>query len=640
MYNFHFSDRVIPVLILLIVVSFKSYSQDKSIKFGNVPADDIAMTVYEAEPEAEAVVLAKTTDLVMNYQQNGFVMIYKNFKRIKILKESAFDRATIEFDYYHKNRREIVTNLKALITYPDGSSYKLKKDEIYKTKADNSWTNVKFTFPKLEEGVIIEYSYDLKSEDIFTLEDFYFQFDIPTRYADLRHVIPENIDYIFLRQGIEYITQTSTAFVMEDVPSMKEESFITTMNDYRGRIKMQIKGYRDSYGVFNPITSTWGKLVESLYDDRRFGHQIEKASASNKFVSLAKPILDSDLTDKDKILKLQNFLLDNVTCNGDYGLYSTDGLEDAFEAKEASHTELNFMMICLLKQMGITAYPFLISTRNQGKLYTGYPFIAQFSYAIIYAEVDGKPMLIDVEDENRPPGIVSFSTLNTEGLIANIEGPSWFPIEPKKGRDLFLFDLTVSGDTLKGILKGKYDLANAIMERKLFEADKEGEHWKNRIQEKFSEAEIVSAKCENENNLYESFRDELEVNIIGACVDAGDIVYIDPFIYSNYAENPFKIEERNFPVDFGRPFQEQYVFSLQIPEGYTVDELPEKTAMTTEDRSASFQLSAATVSGKVQIVKKIDIKKSVYTPEEYGALKKLFDLMIEKSGEQIVLKKI
>ncbi len=631
--------RSIFLLSFLFFIN-STYAQDTSIKFGKVPSEDIEMLEYELEPDADAVVLAKTSDLSLLYA-GSFTMIYHNFERIKIFKETAYDEyGEISFDYYHNKGAEVVSGIKAMITYPDGSSYRLKKNEIYKEKIDDRWTNVKFTFPKLQEGSIIEYIYDLKSQQIFSLDDFVFQSEIPTRYADITFEIPDNIDYIFLKQGLNYIESCPNCFYMENIPSMKKESYITTMADYRGRLKTQIKGYRDAYNVYNPLVTTWPKLMKGLYEDQRFGRQIENSIASKQIIKLAKPHLTSSKPIEEKILALQNFILKNVSWNGQYSLYSVKGIDKAFKSKEANASELNFMMIALLREIGIECYPLLVSTRNHGKLFKLYPFVDQFNYALVYTEIDGKPFIIDVAHKNRPPGLIRFSALNEDALIARKEDGEWIKIEAPKDRELLYASFEIKEDKLVGNIKGKYDAYSAVRERDSYDNGGLKEHWEKKLKNKFADAQVTKVASENKEDLYLSFKEDMDVLIPGSCVSAGDIMYIDPFIYETFDENPFKLEERTFPVDFGYSFVEQYVFTLKIPDEYAIEEIPETISMATEDRKAQFVLNASKVNGQVQIMKKLEILKPIYSPEEYYALKKLFDLILEKGGEQIVLKKI
>ncbi len=633
------APRIIAFSIF-VLFSFSIFGQKTKLKLGNVPAEDLAMTAYESEPEAEAVYLAKTVFVEMVELGNKLKMKYDYFNRIKILSEAGYDQSDIELSYYHYKGNEKINVLKATITYPNGESYKLSKKEFFREEIDDKWTRIKFTFPNLQVGAVLDYEYSLISSSIVSLEDFEFQYDIPVKFAEFSFDFPDHIDYVFIKQGDQYIKSGDQLYSMENIPSMKEEAYITTMKDYRGVIKTQVQGYRDSYQAYHPLFTTWEKVMEEIYDNDMFGYQITKKSSYNKILKAAEPILAEDIPVKDKILKLQNFILDNVSWNDEYRLFSTKGLENAFEAKTANATELNLMMLAFLKEMGIESYPLLVSTRGNGKLITTYPLIDQFSYALVYAKIDGEEMLLDISDRYRMPGDIKYSGLNREGLIAIEKQPRWHAINPHMGKDIFLANFEIKDGGLHGTLKGKYDSYNAIGERWSYDEDKSGKHWEKRLRGKFSETEVLSAEYEGLDNLYESFKDEVSISIPGACVDAGDLMYIDPFIYSNYDENIFKQEDRQFPVDFGFPQSEQFIFMLEIPEGYDIDEIPGSISMSTEDHSANFLFKASKNGNIIQIVRKMEIKKAVFMPSEYLAMKKLFDLMLEKNGEQLVLKKV
>ena len=529
--------------LFLLIASFVDipflFAQDKSIKFGKVAQSDITMSEYELEPDAEAVILAKKWFMSMDLEGDAS-MKYTRFERIKIFKESAFDFAKVDLQYYYKDRREAINGMQAMITYPDGTSYKLKKNEFYKEKINEFWTKISFTFPKVVEGAIVEYSYQLRSNTVFTPDEFYFQGDIPVRYAELSYKIPDHIDFIFLKQGNSMINDGRNVFTIANVPSMKEEPYITTMTDYRGKIKMQVKGYEDSYNAYHPLLSTWDKLAEELLKDSNFGEQLSKKMLSNKMVKSARPYLDADLAIKDKILSLQNFLLENVNWQGNRGIYSGDGIADAFKNKEGHSSELNLMMIVLLRELGIVAHPILVSARDNGKLIKIYPFVDQFSYALVYAEVDDKIMLIDVSNEYRPPGTIRSNALNEDGFIVEKDNSRWHKIIAPKSRNVSMGLYSISGDTITGTLRGKYDSYRAVSEREYYtDQEEEGEHWQGKLREKFPDAEVSSSSFENLENLYTSFKDELSINIPGAVVDAGDMMYIDPFLHGSYSEKPF-----------------------------------------------------------------------------------------------------
>ncbi len=614
-------------------------SQDKNFDFGKVPAQDIFMETYDPEPDAEAVVLGHTLGLTLNLR-NTTEMYYSYHKRIKIFDESAFDLGNVVLAYYAEDGIENIKRLKAIITYPDGTSYKLQKSEFYKDEIDDKYKTITFTYPKLEEGAIIEYQYELISENVTLVKDFIYQEKYPVRYSHLELDIPGIVDYIFINKGDPgLIDQRGTFLVMDSIPSMKQESYVTTMDDYRGTIKMQIRGFQSPTQGYIPMLDTWPNVMEDLIESKSFGNQYIKNFSSSKMVKEVKKTVGEDLRGKDLFQALQDALLDKVTCNYEGWIYSTEGIGNAWKEGDASRTELNFMMIVLLRAYGYEAYPMLVSQRSHGNVLTEYPFLNQFSYALVYTELEGKPFLMDISDKHRPPGMVSFEALNGEGLVVRAETGGWAVITPSKGLDAFYFQTKIENDELTGTMQGKYVSYNALPERRLYEDDKEGKHWEGRIHSKFPDAEITNISYDEGGSLYTPIKDKFDITIPGACVVSDDLIYVDPFIYSNYTENPFKLNERNFPVDFGNPRGEHYVFMLDIPEGYVIEELPESINLASEDRKAIYQFNTKMVGEKIMITRKIEFRKPIYHPEEYAVLKKIFDLLLEKDGEQIVLKK-
>lgn len=118
-----------------------------------------------------------------------------------------------------------------------------------------------------------------------------------------------------------------------------------------------------------------------------------------------------------------------------------------------------------------------------------------------------------------------------------------------------------------------------------------------------------------------------------------EMIYFNPFLEKTFQENPFKLEERKYPVDFGNTFRETYTLTLKLPENYTVEELPKSVNLVMPDKSISYTQSIGEILGSISVRITFKINKPVFSAKEYKQLKEIVNLIIEKQSEQIVLKK-
>ncbi|MNL53968.1 hypothetical protein D3C87_1772570 [compost metagenome] len=110
-------------------------------------------------------------------------------------------------------------------------------------------------------------------------------------------------------------------------------------------------------------------------------------------------------------------------------------------------------------------------------------------------------------------------------------------------------------------------------------------------------------------------------------------------LFERTKENPFKQEERIFPVDFAYPTEENYRITIDFPKEYQLDKTPKNEMITLPDDKASFTFMFAVDQNKLMINSKIAVKKAFFTSEEYNDLKELFKNIVRKQAEQIVFKK-
>lgn len=228
--------HLLQLFVLLFCPALTAMGQSKvNMKFGKPTKEEMQMTTYASEPEAEAVVLCRLTDVEYTIQQTGYLVDYREKVRIKVLKpegarwakvvvpflkstpidnrnstskqvlkvsdtdnnsvSSSFDEqagamTTADLDRYQE---ESVEDVKATAYNLQGSKVvksTMKKDAVVETKVDDQHYEVAFTVPDVKEGTVIEYEYTLHSELFWLLHDWFAQGEIPVAYAKLDMNIP------------------------------------------------------------------------------------------------------------------------------------------------------------------------------------------------------------------------------------------------------------------------------------------------------------------------------------------------------------------------------------------------------------------------------------------------------------------
>jgi hypothetical protein len=129
------------------------------------------------------------------------------------------------------------------------------------------------------------------------------------------------------------------------------------------------------------------------------------------------------------------------------------------------------------------------------------------------------------------------------------------------------------------------------------------------------------------------------VVINNAVTDIDGELYINPLMYDQIKENPFKISDRKYPIDFGYLRDKTIIVNYTFPQGYTVVNLPANVAAKLPGNSASLSCKSTVTEGKITIMYKVAINKSVFVQPEYADLREFYNQVIAKSAEPIVLKR-
>ena len=92
-------------------------------------------------------------------------------------------------------------------------------------------------------------------------------------------------------------------------------------------------------------------------------------------------------------------------------------------------------------------------------------------------------------------------------------------------------------------------------------------------------------------------------------------------------------------MEFNYPYKIQQMYSITIPDGYQISEIPKPLITQMPDKSIKFIYQVTQVGNKVNVMSMLNIKKNTFVPEEYKGLKDIFQMIADKQKEFVVLKK-
>lgn len=625
--------------------------------WGEVSKEDLDMSQYEKDPEAAALILLDYGhwELKKASKGMGYKALLTYHIRIKILKEEGLEWADVTLPYIKAEKMERLSGFHAQ-TINAGENgpeiIKLEKDQIFDTKVNESLSELRFTFQKAKVGSILEYTYQKATLNIFSLEPWYFQNSIPVKHSELVLDCAKYIDYYLLGESVEKNKKGNYHWVMKDIPKLKEESYVANMDHYRTSVKFELKDYQRTYSAYgsrytvkSTLFKSWTQLSREYYSK----NQSIGFFQGNRFKALADSITGETSDSLEMVKRIYSFVRDSMEWNGYYSYLVRRDANKLLTVKKGNSAEINAFLTDLLNHAGIPSDVVLISTRDSEPYTFDTPRLTQFNHLICAAQIGGQIYFLDAIDKQRPYNLLDENDLNQYGRLVNPRGHGWLEIPntyESNSRTTSLIHIDSLGKMSADItesFKGyaALDLRKAI--NLLEESDEEysiQDIYKERLEESGSDVELDSVKIKQLDepdkplSLSYSFTSKDFIQV------SGDFMYISPFLVYGFSKNPFLDEERVHPIDFNYLISDTYISTFQIPEGYTIESIPKSVKIKLPNDEANLHFLCQNMGPYIQIHSEFHIRQALFDPSAYPYLKEIFDNMIAKHTEQIVLKRV
>jgi hypothetical protein len=680
-------QKLLPLLALTVgplLLSTTAHAQAVPIKFGQVDPKDLTAAPFVGDSAAAAVVLCDFGASSFQYNNTGFQLLSERTTRIKILKKAGYDAAKVEIPLYHRgDRAEKITSLR-------GTTYNLVDGKVVKTKLEmgtNSFIeertpNVrvrKFTLPDVREGAVIEYSYAVTSDFFFNFQDWVFQSEYPVRWSEFRASIPEYFYYSRQLQGYHALavqtqetvpTQftvhtpagygslsnsnrqaassdvtlaqtTNSRWVMKDLPAFRDEPFMTTAADYVDRITFQLDALQFPGEGYQAVAGTWAKVEGELLADDDFGLQLDRGNFLKEQVL---PLVAKYPDVRERAAAVRALVMSNVRYDGTNRYSTTASLRKAYDAHHGTSADVNLLLIAALRDAGIPAHPLLLSTRAHGRLNQVTPVLDNFNYVVgLVALAPGQDLLLDATEPLLPCGVLPERCLNQAGrlIMKNAAESRWVDLTPAQ-RFVHYQQVALKLDEqggLSGKVHEEHGGYSGVDARKELVSMGEKKYL-SELARPHSGWSIPKMAVANRDEVAKPLALDYEFSQPADDNAVAGTLYLSPLRYFGTEQNPFRHDDRLFPVDFAAPQDETTMVTLTLPEGYELAELPKPAVLSLPEDGGRFMYSVtAGAPGTVQIMSRLNLRKTVYAAQEYVSLREFYRLMLEKQGEKLIIKK-
>ncbi|TCK64698.1 uncharacterized protein DUF3857 [Winogradskyella wandonensis] len=641
-------------LIFFILFSFGLYAQDFEIGM-NVTKSDLLTNVYDKDSTANGLVVYEYG--YSYFSTNTYKLTTKIKRKVKILSKEGLKNATVEIILRKNSRdKEKIKDLK-------GSSFelienklnetKLTKESIFQEEYNPRIDIVKFLIPNAKVGSIITYSYTIESPFMNNFKAWYFQENIPKLYSEYNTSIPGNWEYNirlignqkldFKESGVKkhclsigngsFANCAEAKYVMKNVPAYIEEGFTTSKNNYLSKIEYNLSVFRRFDGYVDKISKTWKDADFELQTDENFGQLVGKQNYTKNIVPQKILGISDDLK---RAKAIYQYIIDNYKWDESSGRYNAS-VKRLLKNKIGNAFELNLLLQNVLSHNDFDVNPILTATRSYGFPTKIYPIIDEFNYMILVILIDGKSFFLDATDPYLSFGELPFRALNHYGRLYNIETKN------TRWQDISINRLSLNQVKAKLKLEDNFNIVGNIENKKTGylshsirkEYDNNPLEYLNKLKNSNERVTISNHKKINKNKNDFEFIETMDIKLEEDFID--NKLYFNPFFIQFFSENPFKLSQRTYPIDFG--YKQMYFYSIEIDIGDKLEvlELPKNKRFSLPNRTGSILFSSTEQNNKITVFFKLKFNKTIYSPEYYNVLKEFMSKVVEIQNNTVIV---
>ncbi len=654
------------ILWFTYVVFTFGHLNAQEFKLGDVSSIELEEKYSSVDSSANAAYLLNKGKLSVYYNSvYGWGYEIEVLARIKIYNKEGYDSGTVEIPLYiggGNNNKEEISKLKAITYNLDGKKIiksKVNKKNISYSQTKYGWENAVFTFPNLREGSVLEYMYTIRSPYFTVLPEWKFQQTIPTKESIYEFNFPKIFGYNERFKGYQkikkdvkdipnynvgsYLYGNGMRFIYKatNVPEIAKESFVNNYDNYISSVQHELAVAKiTNDGKLADLLTSWDKVAKELDESKNFGKQLRNTRYFKKNLDT---LATDHLSEMEKIEVIFNLIKEKVTWNKRIGISCSDVLDIVYEEGTGNVADMNIMLTSMLNYIGLDADPVILSTINNG-FPPSIPSTHFYNYIVSSVTLeDGSEIFLDVSDPNAAPNVLPTRCLNFMGIkfLKNLRTKKvdLFPNYISKENNFMNLEVDENGIII-GKVRRQFTKQTAYIFRQKYR-DLDKEQYLEKLENTFN-ISIHEYDCKNLNTPNKPILETISFTSNDKQDVINNKIFLSPLLFFTTTTNPFKeeVEDRQLPLNFTFPKSTKYAITIEYPEGFEVDYIPNKINDLILDKRFSYNSEIKAVNDKkLQIMVNQNINTSILEVDYYAEVKDFFDTIVKNEAEKIVLTK-
>lgn len=565
----------------------------------------------------------------------------------KICNERGRSAANVQIGF--NSAFEKIKILRARTIKKDGAVIDVKPSEIQEVTPYSGYamySSVKakvLIMPAIEDDCIIDYEWEVTGKKTIMPPHFwngwYFQSGEPSILSRFTLQTPANNGFGSqpYNTDIKPVVTTSKdgktkTYVWEghDFPEIEHEPYMPPRSEFCPWFEVS------SVTSWDDVAAWYWNLVEP---QMKSSPEIEQQVAD---------LIKSRQTDEEKAKAIYYWVEDNIRYVGlEFGAsaYEPHGARDVFANKYGDCKDQATLLVTMLRQAGIKAYPVLLSVSYRGSLNRRLPSPGQFDHAIALAEIGGKQYWLDSTAEVCTFGDLPEADRGRDVLVIR-DGKGEFIATPSYDAKTNNVEQTVTIDldaqggiaaSVQWTTMGSADLATRGT-YKYLKPSKVKESFESVVASIAPDAQLGPFSVSDYSDKDKHMTVAYDFKAGRWAARTGKFLMFKPGLNQNpTGKTPFSKSDRKLDMWFSGASSNTSETVVNLPYGFTVEELPADQSLKSD--FALYERKCTLDGRKLTITETIVRQDALVPVSRYAEVRKFYEDIIQAQNQQAILRR-